>query len=253
MVRRLALPVRGLGRELGAGRVHDLARGLEHGRHRRLGPPLDLQIRDLRRSERAMARSRRTWPRPDRRAHPQRPPFAFAGEQPGRALRSRAGVLVDELADQGIDDDRMAAVRQMSAAFQHDQAPAGQLGQPPTPRERLALVFGAVDDEHRAVAGPGTARPPRPRRPGAAGRGCARPASGVGLQRPADQVVEDLGRVRLGQKFAGVVVGPPGEVAAPALMVYRVQRGSGGRQRMNARRDGDHAAHTVRLLGGQQQ
>ena len=55
---------RGLVGELPARRVDALARGLEHRGHRVLREPVDLEVGVQRRSSRAIAMSRRAWPRP---------------------------------------------------------------------------------------------------------------------------------------------------------------------------------------------
>ena len=149
VLRRLALPVRRLRGQLGAGRVDDLALGLEHRGDRRLRPPLDLEVGHRSRSARAIARSRSTWPSPiGEQTHSARRLRSRANSQ-GVGVGGDGGVHVDELLDQRVDHDRVPAVRQVPDAVQHDQPAAGQLGEASAAAQRLAAILGAVQDEHR--------------------------------------------------------------------------------------------------------
>ena len=146
-----------------------------------------------------------------------------------------------------------AAVRQVPDTVEHDQPAARHLREAATALEWLAPVLGAVDDQHRA----GQRR--RQRDGVVLGRRAQRcmRARGerrrIGLQRPSDEILEHLGRVRFRQQDVRVVVDPAAEVLAPLRLVDGLERTRLRRKGMHAGSDRDEPAHPVRLRGGQQQ
>ena len=176
VVAGLALPVGGLGREVGAGRVHDLALGLEHRRHRRLGQPLDLQV-----GHRARAATARSRGRAARGPSP-------IGEHThsARRLRSRAnsqvlrggaggGVHVDELLDQVLT---RTGCRPCGRCPRLRGRPAGRLVTLRRTGGRAPAAGTGPRCRGRRAPGrsmrPAAARSPRPRSTGATARGCGR-------------------------------------------------------------------------------
>ena len=94
-MRRLALPVRRLRGQLGAGGVDDLALGLEHLRSPAAAPATRSRGRAPRaRSAPGDGEVAQHVAQPDRRADPQRAPLALAGEQPGVVRAGGAGVCM---------------------------------------------------------------------------------------------------------------------------------------------------------------
>ena len=60
----------------------------------------------------------------------------------------------DEVADEQVGQDRVAARDHVVGALDDDERRAGELRQAVGPGQRLAVVLGAVDEEHRAAHGP---------------------------------------------------------------------------------------------------
>ena len=138
---RLAREVRGLGGELGAERVDRLAALLEHGRHRVLGQPVDLEVRMMPASSSAIADVAHRVAQADGRREVQRAPTPGQRASPGPGgRRGRSSVIVrsrlrqrsDEVADQEVREDRVAARDHVVRALDDDKWRAGEL------RESLA-------------------------------------------------------------------------------------------------------------------
>ena len=160
---------------------------------------------------------------PDRRGEEQRPPPAARAA--GTATPRRAGGprRVDEVADQQVDRaPAPAAIGSVAAAGEGDQLAAGPLGERDAASRSGASVLVAVDDEHRAADRAGTSPRPRSRRLDADRRPSVDQRLRVGLQAPADAVLDLLGRVRLGERSreeeldAAAVVGAASSAGWPS-------------------------------------
>ena len=130
---------------------------LEDVRDRVLGEPVDLEVRmELPQlvGDRDVALG---VAEADRRGDVQRAPPAGqrAGPGPGASIDGavtdclREGT--DEVADQQVGEDRMAARDHVVGAFDDHERRAGELRQAMRPRDRLAVIVRAVDEEHRAA------------------------------------------------------------------------------------------------------
>ena len=121
---RLALDVRRLVREQRARRVDPLPLRLEHGRHRVLGEPVDLevgvQLPQLLRDRDVAPRV----PEPDRRRDVERAPTPAERPRPGLHLRRRRRDRLGELAQQAVHLHRVARLRQVAGALERDERAA---------------------------------------------------------------------------------------------------------------------------------
>ncbi len=124
---RLALDVRRLVREQGARRVDPLPLCLEHGRHRVLREPVDLevgvQLPQLL-GDRDVAPS---VAEPDRRGDVERAPTPAERPRPRLHLRRRRHDRLGELAHQPVHLHRVTRLREVADAFHCDEGPAGVL------------------------------------------------------------------------------------------------------------------------------
>ena len=253
----LGVDVLGLGRQVGAGRVDDLAARLEQRRERRLGEPLDLQAGNLAAQLAGDGDVPPGMAQPDGRADQQ------GARRLTSAPRRGAGKPVaHELADQPVHPYRVPRRRDVTRAGQLHVAGAGQLGKGEPPVERLAVVQVALDDQHRAAHLPAD-------RLHLFLRGRDRLVVHELRLHPAvkpvgDRVVELLGRVRLGEHLAEeeleeaavvlrhvvAVVLEPAFVALQDLVedVHRrhPERMPGSKQR-DAGRDRDDAEDAIRV------
>ncbi len=193
----LRLDVLGLVGQMSASGVDSLALGLQHSCDWVLGEPVDLQI--------WLQFAQLTGDRnvalgvaeADRRGDEQGTGPAVGSVDGGIARRARPpeGVL-GELAQRQVDLDRLARVRQVPGATDDLQPGVGEASQSAAVAERRDLVVVAVDDHHRAV------ELQRQLTQGRAAAVDVAPSRGdqrrrVGFQRPADPVLDRLGRVRL--------------------------------------------------------
>jgi hypothetical protein len=108
---------------------------------------------------------------------------------------------VDERPDLPVDQHRVPGRQPVPGALDEQQLGAGQLGQPLADRVRAHLVLGAVDGQHRA-ADVGAQRLDRRADRAVAAEPAGRRGGqhlGLDVQRPADAVLDLLGRVRLGE------------------------------------------------------
>ena len=167
------------------------------------------------RSSSAIATSRRAWPRPIG----EETYSARLGREPARVQRPAAGG--------GQTNSRSSRFTFTgSRAFGMWPAPSSVTSAPPvasasasTLRERPDQVAVAVDHEHRAA---GRARTSRAK---SSPRGHADPARGVGqrlgrrLERPADAVLDLLGRVRLVEALGEEELEEVGVVPLPVVAV----------------------------------
>ena len=131
--------VRGLARQLRARRVDALAARLEHGCHRMLGQPVDLEVRV---QPAQLVGDRDIAPgvaKSDRRGDVQRPPAAVRRAAP--AARSAAGGH-EEVAQQQVDLDRIAAGRHVAGAVQRDQLRRRSPRPAPRPARAADQVVG---------------------------------------------------------------------------------------------------------------
>ena len=170
------------------------------------------------RSSSAIARSRRTWPEPDRRADVQRTAPAVAGAAPGTlALRLR-GDRFGEVADQPVRQYGFAHRWGMPAAADRHQLPAGPPRQRHTGLVRHDAVAVAVDHEDRAAHCPADRLGVRLGE-GVDRRRRVQQGRGVGLQAPADTVLPMLDRVRLGEDLGHEELDPTAVVGEPVVPV----------------------------------
>jgi hypothetical protein len=245
---RLALDVPGLVRELGARGMDPLALGFEHGGHRVLREPVDLEVR-VERAE--LLRDRHVAPgvpEPDRRRDVERPALPVQRPRPGLHLRRGRHHPVGEVLEEAVHLDGVARLRKMPGAVEGDERPAGQLGHGLGAGAGLADVEVAVEHEHGAAHSPADvarlllARPRLRRLP-------AREDDGLGaaLERPFDGVLELLRRVRLRQP-----VGEEPFEEAAVVLPHVLQRVVGAarvrrRQHRQVWRDRGDAEHGRRI------
>ena len=141
---RLGRDVRRFRGELRAQRVDPLAARLEHGGDRVLGEPVDLEVRV------GASGARRRWRRRAGRARARSATRCTGRDACGRGRASRCGAVQwsvrwspvrlrvmprppdgsDEVADQQVGEDRVAARDHVVGALDDDERRAGQLGQP---------------------------------------------------------------------------------------------------------------------------
>ena len=124
----------------------------------------------------------------------------------------------DEVADQQVREHRVAARDHVVAALDDHERRARSARRAAASARRLAVVVGAVDEQHRAADGRQTASI------GARSSANAAPlsasiASMDPSQRPADRVVDRLGRVRLGRDLVEEEAGEARVVPPPVVAV----------------------------------
>ena len=142
----------------------------------------------------------------DRRGEVQRPLRASGGPLPA-VDRQRSADPVQGLVENTVDGDRLTALRGVAVAVEGHQRPAGQLGQPCAVLDRDHPVVAC-----RARPRPGSALPRTAPAPGAprpttdldAAEGLA-----VDAVAPADEVLDQLGRVGLGHHLVEEEVDEP--------------------------------------------
>ncbi len=99
----------------------------------------------------AMARSRRTWPRPiGELRYSARGGRRRAGA-PVHGRGGRTGGPVHEALDGPVDRDGMTGHRQVAGALEDEVLPAGPADDALAAAERLAPVVGALDHQHRLL------------------------------------------------------------------------------------------------------
>ena len=258
VLRRLALDVARLVREVGAGGMDPLAPRLQHRRHGMLREPVDLEVgvelAQLVGDRRVALRV----PEPDRRGDVERTLPTRLAAHPAARRRGR----LDEVPQEQIDLHGIARVRQVAGALDRHEGPARSL------RERCSLLVRtdqiavSMDDERRiADAGAGfpealeTAQRERTTR--------VRERLRVRLQPPSDCILDLLRRVGFGkalreEELEELAVASRPEVAVvlrPALLgvvclVERVDLSlgmTGGEA--DRGRDVDDAVHALRVVG----
>ncbi len=162
---RLALDVMRLVRKLGARRVDALAARLEHRGDGVLGEPVDLEIGMQLAQLVGDRRVALCMAEPDRRRDVERALAARLAAHPAARRRWRT----DEVAEEQVDLDGVAGMRQMAGALEDRERSVRQLGEPCARGAGSYGVVAAVDHEDRTVD-PGEelrARSPRPSSRGA--------------------------------------------------------------------------------------
>ena len=180
-------------------------RASQHGRHRLLGEPVDLEPGHL---PAQLVRDRDVAPgvaEADRRRDEQRALGAVVRRASSVApRRAAAGDALGELAQQQVDLHRVARLRRVARALEPDELAAGQLGRPAR-RARTATMWSSVPwmttTGQRDRAAERLDRLVRSARPDVAPR-VAISVSAVVSQAPGDAVLDLLGRVRLGEHLA---------------------------------------------------
>ncbi len=199
-----------------ARRVDPLAARLEHGGHRMLRQPVDLEVGvELAQlvGDRGVALG---VAEPDRRGDVERAPSARTGAPPGGGGGSASA---DELAQQQVDLHRVARRRYVARVLQRDQLATSRLGKRRALGVRADEVFVTVDHERRAAH----ARADLPEalraaaQPDPSGRVGER--LGVGLERPTDAVLDLLARVRLAEALGEEELEEGEIVALPVVAV----------------------------------
>ena len=186
---------RGLVREVRAARVDPLAARLEHRGDGVLREPVDLEVgvelAQLVGDRRVALRVAEA----DRRGDVERALAARLAAHPAR----RPGRRRDEVAQEQVDLDRVAGVREMARPVENHELAVRELREPGPGFTRSHGVVAAVDHEHRAVD-PGREAPRTPSSSVEARCELGRDQRlGVGLEAPADRVLARLRRVRLGE------------------------------------------------------
>ena len=255
----------GLGLDVGrfageqrAGGMDPLAARLEHLGDRVLGEPVDLEIgvepaKLLRYRDIAAGVAE-----PDRGGHIQRSPRSRPAPRPA----PRRGRRADEVAEQQVQLDRVAGVRDVAGALERHERAAGRVGQRPALPERPDQVGVAVDHERRTPNSCAhLAEVLVARETDAAGG--VRERLGRGVEPPANRVLDLLGRVRLVETLGGeeleevavvplpieaVVLRPP-LVTVERLVERHVPLGVAGGQ-SNRGCDVDDPVHPLGMVGG---
>ena len=190
----LALDVRRLVGQEGAGRVDPLAASLEHGGDGMLGQPVDLEVG----VELPQLVGDRGVPlgvaEADRRGDVEGALAAGLAAHPAAGGRRRR----DEVAKQVVHLHRIACLREVPRALERDELPARRLGERQTARVRVELVLVAVQDEHRTANTLAELPEVDAGRKVDAGV-MVREDFGGRLERPADGVLDLLRRMRLGE------------------------------------------------------
>ena len=135
-----------------AQRVDALAARGEQSRHRILGQPVDLQVRDGACAARARSRGRGGRGR-GRSAMTGRAPACRASALRAAARRPGAGIAeppIEEVVDQRVDLGREARLRAVAGAGQGCELGAGHRGDVSAARERRDEILVAVDQQHGA-------------------------------------------------------------------------------------------------------
>ena len=178
--------------------MDDLPGAGEYLGHRRLRPPVNLQVRHALPEGPGDGQVPLDMPEADGRGDPQRPPRAAVHRVPDGLLTLPMDDPVHKVTDGVVYRDRVPDVRRVPAAFDHEQLSARQLGDPPRPFRRDDLVLITADHEHRASQRPAEAD----RLPLISdllrGVGITQHGLRVGLHAPLDEIVVGLGGVRLG-------------------------------------------------------
>ena len=218
------------------------------------------------RSSRAMAMSRRAWPSPigeDRYSARRRRRSARVQRRSRDPADGRD--LVGEVAQQQVGPHRVAGVRPVAGALEHDQRAAEFLGQrhPPSridqldPRCRGGPGWGSAPGRTGSTTVSGSSSlVAQPRKP-------ARMVSASVSSAPADAVLDLLGGVRLGEALGEEPIQVATPVAQPVVAVLlapspgrcRAPRRTGRRHLRlpdwQHRGDEDHAGDPLGMLGGQ--
>ena len=221
---RLGLEVPGLARQEPGGRVDRLAPLLQELRDRRLGEPLDLEVRAQlthRVGDSEVAAHVAEADGGGQVEHPRAPAARPAGLRQCRRTRGP----VDERLDGAVDHDRVPRHRQVSRPLQHQVLGAGPGHDAAAAALRLAQVRGPLDDEHRG--GDPTQQPL------GLGGGVGEARTCVlgqdhrtgGLPGEADDVLELLGGVRLGEHLVEEELGVLRPVLGQVVPVVAVPPG----------------------------
>ena len=234
----------------------------EHVGHRRLRPPVDLQVRHAFPNGAGDGKVPLDVAEADRGGDPERPARAAVGSPPGGLLRRPGRLPVHEVPDGVVHRDWVPDVRRVPAARYHEQLGVRKLRDPAGPYGRDDLVLVPADHQDRARQGAAE--------PGRLGlvpdllRGIriAQHGVGVGLHAPLHEIVVGLGGVRLGGDLRHEeldVSSPVPPPVVPVLLrpslggVEEVVEGAlvpfpGVRWRdWRGRRDRDDARHPLRL------
>ena len=169
--------------------------------HRVLGEPVDLEpgneLAQLFGDRDVAARMAEA----DRRADIEGPPRANLRPRPPPGLRLRRRRPVDELAQGSVDLRRVARLRAVAGPLERHQGPAGELGQGRPLRMGHDRVPIAVDHERRAADPLGKLADALAADGGQRDVGLGERRR-IGLEGPADAVLDLLGRVRLAEHLA---------------------------------------------------
>ena len=242
-----------------------LALGLQDPGDRVLGQPVDLELGVQGAELVGDGQVAAGVAQADRGGDVQRPGRPPQGPGPAPRLGPRVEP-VDEVPQQAVDQDRVADVGGVPATLDGVKRPAGHRGQ------GLALggggdAVGGLDQQDHGRAGVSPAECPEVGgvlEGGGGGHGQDE-GLGVGLQRPADRILDRLAGVRLGEGLlheeAGElrVVGPPEvlvELGPPLGGVQplgeRMPPSRQGRGQRDQRVDADQTEDPVGVQGGQQ-
>ena len=182
-------------------------------------------------------------------------PLHPASEGAGKGVHSRrnagSGQSAQEVAQQQVDLHRVAGLRQMAAALDHDMLTTRQRGDDRAAVGVLAPVVRAGDDEHRAAHG-AAGRRGRVRIAGDPARRGVLEQHGLGthVHRPLDAVLALLGGVRLGEHLREEElreVAPVGQPVVAVLLLPAVVRSLVARR--SRRRPGAAAASSAAVRG----
>ena len=191
----------------------------QHGRHRLLGEPLDLEARHL---ASQLVGDRNVAPgvtEADRRRDEQRSLGAVEHARPRAPGGRPAADAVEQVAQHQVDLHRIAGLGRVARALQPDQPAPCQLRHAHAALELDDVVVGAVDDHHRAAQAPQErldlfcARDARRR------TACRDQGLGIRVEAPGDAVLDLLGRVRLGEHLAEEELEEPAIVPQPEVPV----------------------------------
>ncbi len=181
------------------------------------------------------------------------------------------GDRFDKSDDQPEYEHWVAGVRQVTRAAKDNEFAVRQLRQTLAAGQRLTAIIVAVDDQHRAAHSGTQVLGVIASRQGVFALVAGDHLLGFGIERPADGVLELLGRVRFGQLLveeeldpAAIAAGSPPEFAvAHRPANRRVERdgpslGRSGPMLVagsdrDPRLDRDHPSDTVGIVGGELQ
>ncbi len=248
--------------------MNDLACLGEHVGHRRLRPPVDLQVRQALPDGAGNGQVPLDMAEADRGGDPQRPAAAAVGGLPGGLLPPPGHQPVGKVADRVVHRDRIPDVRRVPAAPYHEEFGVRKLGDPPGPFGRDDLVLVAADHQDRARQGAAELGRLGLIRDLLRGIRIAQHGVGVGLHAPLHEIVVGLGGVRLGGdlRHEELDVSPP---VPPPVVPVLLRPSLGGVEDVvegalvpfpgvhwrdrQGRRDRDDAGHPLRLGRCEQQ